>query len=91
MLSVENVQHFKVKVKVEVEVKVKVTLRLAVYHQSDRLGAKPLETQNIVLFQLNPCAHSPYVISSLTRTWVGLSLICLAFCEVYVSHIQHVI
>jgi hypothetical protein len=32
----------KVKLKVKVKVKVRVTLRLAVYHQSVRLGAKPL-------------------------------------------------
>jgi hypothetical protein len=27
-------------------------------------------------FQLNPCSHSPYVISSLTGRWI-----CLAFCS----------
>jgi hypothetical protein len=41
-------------------------------------------------FQLNPCSHSPYVTSSLMREWVCLLWICLAFRQVYVSHIQHV-
>jgi hypothetical protein len=40
---------------------------------------------------LNPCGHSPYVTSFLTREWVCPLWICLAFCQVYVSHIQHVI
>jgi hypothetical protein len=34
-------------------------------------------------FQLNSCGNSPYVTSSLTRRWVCLSWICLAFCQVY--------
>jgi hypothetical protein len=38
-------------------------------------------------FQLNPCGHSPYVTSSLTRRRVRLLWICLAFRQVYVSHI----
>jgi hypothetical protein len=52
-------------------VRVKVTLRLAVYRQSFRLGDKPhwLTTSNF-FFQLNPCSHSSYVISSLIRGWV---------------------
>jgi hypothetical protein len=47
---------------------VRVTLRLAVYRQSVRLGAKLLEThgQNSSS-QLNTCGHSPYITSSLTR------------------------
>jgi hypothetical protein len=43
--------------------------RLAVYRQSVRLGAEPLEThgQNIFFFsQLNTCGHSPYISSSVT-------------------------
>jgi hypothetical protein len=51
-------------------VKVRVTLRLAVYRQSVHLGVKLLETHDQRFFQLNPCSHSPYVISSLTRGWV---------------------
>jgi hypothetical protein len=51
-------------------VRVRVTLRLAVYRQSVPLGAKPLETHGTEFFQLNPCGHSPYVTSSLTRGWV---------------------
>jgi hypothetical protein len=69
------------------KVKVKVTLRLALYRQSLRLGAKPLETHDQRFFQLNPCDHSPYVTCSLPRRWVCLVWICLAFCHVYVSHI----
>jgi hypothetical protein len=41
--------------------------------------------------QLNPCSISPYVTSSLTRRWVCLLRICLAFSQVYILHIQHVI
>jgi hypothetical protein len=51
-------------------VRVRVTLRLAVYRQSLRLGAKPLETEGQNFFQLNTCGHSPYVTSSMTREWV---------------------
>jgi hypothetical protein len=60
---------------VVLKIKVKVTLRLAIYRQSDRLG------------QVNPCGHSPYVTSSLTRSWVCVLRICLAFRQMYVSHI----
>jgi hypothetical protein len=49
----------------------RVALRLAIYRQSARLGAKPLETHDQYFsFQLNTCGYSPYVISSLTRGWV---------------------
>jgi hypothetical protein len=70
----------------------RVTVRLAVYRQSVDIGAKPLETHDQRLFlQLDPCDPSPYVTSSLTRRWIYLLWICLAFRQVYVSHIQHVI
>jgi hypothetical protein len=48
--------------------------RLAVYRQSVRLGAKPLETHDQRFFfpQLNSCGHSPYVILSDEK--MGLSL-----------------
>jgi hypothetical protein len=46
---------------------VRVTLRLAVYRQSVRLGAKPLETHGQMIFQLNTCGHSPYATSALTE------------------------
>jgi hypothetical protein len=46
--------------------RVKVTLRLTVYRQSFLLR---LTTTNFI-FQLNPCGHSPYVPSTLTRGWV---------------------
>jgi hypothetical protein len=52
-------------------VRVRVTLPLAVYRQSVRLGAEPLETHGQSCFsQLNTCGHSLYIISSLTRGWV---------------------
>jgi hypothetical protein len=57
---------------VRVRARVRVTLRLAVYSQSRRLGVKPLETHDQYFYQLNPCGHSPYVTSSLTRRWVCL-------------------
>jgi hypothetical protein len=69
-------------------VEVEVTLRLAVYRQSVCLGVEPLETDDQNFFsQLNHCDISPYVTSSLTRRWVCLLLICLAFRQVYISHI----
>jgi hypothetical protein len=54
-----------------VRVKVKVTLRLEVYHQSVRLGVKPLESHDQTFFQLNLCGNSPYVTSSLTKRWAS--------------------
>jgi hypothetical protein len=47
-------------------VRVTVTLRLSVYCQSVRLGAKPLDTYDQYFIQLNPCGHSPYVSFPLT-------------------------
>jgi hypothetical protein len=52
-------------------VRVRITLRLAVYGQSVRLNAKPHQTHGQhFFFQLNPCGHSPYATSPLTRGWV---------------------
>jgi hypothetical protein len=52
-------------------VRVKVTLRLAVYLQSVRLGAEPLETHNQNFFpQMNTGGHSPYITSCLTSGWI---------------------
>jgi hypothetical protein len=51
-------------------VRVRVTLRLVVYRQSVGLGAKPIETHNQYIFQLNTCGYSPYVTYSLTRIWI---------------------
>jgi hypothetical protein len=65
--------------------KVRVTLRLAVYRQSVRLGAKPLETHGLHFFQLNTCSHSPYVTSSLTRGWVCRLKLLLALASVVIS------
>jgi hypothetical protein len=42
----------------QIEIKVRITLQLAVYRQSVRLSAKPLETHDKNFFQLNPCGHS---------------------------------
>jgi hypothetical protein len=44
-----------------------------------------LRTSNFI-FQLNTCGYSLYVTSSLTRRWVCLLRICLAFHQVYISH-----
>jgi hypothetical protein len=64
-----------------------VTLRLAVYRQSVRLGVRPFESHDQrFFFQLNPCGNSAYV-TSLTRRWIYLLWICLAFRQVYISHI----
>jgi hypothetical protein len=38
-------------------------------------------------FYLNPSGNSPYLTSSLTRRWVCRLWICLAFRQMYVSHI----
>jgi hypothetical protein len=48
----------------------RVTLRLAVYRQSFRLVAKPLETHDQYIFQLNTCGFSPYITSCMTRGWI---------------------
>jgi hypothetical protein len=51
--------------------RVRVALRLAVYHQSVRLGDKSLEDRDqYCFFQMNTCCHTPYVTTSLTREWV---------------------
>jgi hypothetical protein len=51
-------------------------------------GSSPLRhTTTDAFFQLNPCGNSPYVTSSLTRRWVCLLWICVAFRQVYVSHL----
>jgi hypothetical protein len=73
-----------------IQFKVKVSLRLAVYRQSICLGVKLLETHDQNFFfspPTNPYDISPYVTSSLTRRWVCLLWICLAFRQVYISHI----
>jgi hypothetical protein len=72
------------------KVEVKLTLRLAVYHQSVRLGFNPHETHDQrYFFQLNPCGH-PNITPSLKGRLVCLLWLCLAFRQVYVLHIQHV-
>jgi hypothetical protein len=55
------------------------------------LASSPLRLTTRDFFQLNPCGHSPYVTSSLTKRWVCPLWICLAICQVYVLHIWHVI
>jgi hypothetical protein len=55
------------------------------------LASSPLRlTTRDFFFQVNPCGHSPYVTFSLTKWWVCLLCMCLAFRQVYISHIQHV-
>jgi hypothetical protein len=53
-------------------VTVRVNLWLAVYHQSVRLGAKPVwyPGSMFFFFQLNTCGYNPHVTSFLTRRWV---------------------
>jgi hypothetical protein len=52
-------------------VRVRVTLRLAVYRQTVRLGAKTLETHGQNFFsKLNTCGHSLHVTSSRQRRWI---------------------
>jgi hypothetical protein len=51
----------------------------------------PLETHDQRFFpQLNPCGISPYVTSSLTRRWVCLLWICLAFRQMYLSLLKNI-
>jgi hypothetical protein len=57
---------------VRFKVQVRVTIPLVRYRQSVHLGYNPLETEDQRFFQLNPCVHSPYVTSSLMRTWICL-------------------
>jgi hypothetical protein len=69
--------------------KVKVNVRLSVHNQSVRLGAKPLEARDQRFLQLNPFGYSRSVTSPLTRCVCLMNM--LAFCQVYVSDIYHVI
>jgi hypothetical protein len=67
-----------------VRVRVRVILRLAAYRQSVRLGAKPLETNGQICFQLNTRGHSRYVTSSLTRGWVCLLQLLLGIASLLI-------
>jgi hypothetical protein len=58
---------------------------------SSSLRQAPWDPRPEIIFQLNSCGNSPYVATSLRRRWVCLLWICLAFRQVYISHIQHVI
>jgi hypothetical protein len=51
------------------------------------LASSPLRPTIRHFFSTEPCGNSPYVTSSLTRRWVCLLWVCLAFHQVYVSHI----
>jgi hypothetical protein len=66
-----------IRTRLHTRVSARITLTLAVYRQSVRLGAKPLETHDqYFFFQLNTCCYSPYVTSPLTTGWVcGLQLV----------------
>jgi hypothetical protein len=49
------------------------------------LASSPLRlTTRDVFSQRNPCDISPYITSSLTRRWVCLLWICLAFRHIYI-------
>jgi hypothetical protein len=67
-------------------VRVRVTLRLAVYRQSVRLGAEPVEThaQNLFFSQMNTCGDSPYITSSPTREWVCHLQLLLALASTFI-------
>jgi hypothetical protein len=54
------------------------------------LASSPLRLTTSISFSTEPL-HSPYVTSSLTRRWVCPLSICLAFRQVYISHVQYVI
>jgi hypothetical protein len=54
------------------------------------LASDPLRPTTRDIFQLNSCGNIPNITSSLKRRWVCLLRICLAFRQVYISHIQHV-
>jgi hypothetical protein len=51
------------------------------------LASSPLRPMIMDFFQLNSCDNCPYVTASLTRRWIYLLWICLAFRQVYISHI----
>jgi hypothetical protein len=51
------------------------------------LASSLLRITTTNIFHLYPCDHNPYVTSFVTRRWVCLLWICLAFRQVYVSHI----
>jgi hypothetical protein len=51
----------------------------------------PWDSRPEIFFQLNPCGHSPYVTFSLTRRWLCLLWIYLAFLQVFVSYLERVI
>jgi hypothetical protein len=72
------------------QAELKVTLQLAVYRLSFRLGPKTLEAHDQRFFQLNTCCSNTYVTFSLTRKWACLLWKCLAFVQVYISHLYHV-
>jgi hypothetical protein len=79
-LSHTNLLLFKLPYEGSPVVRVRVTLRLAVYRKSVHLGAKPLESHDQkYFFATEPLRSSPYVTSSLTRGWVCLLWIGLAF------------
>jgi hypothetical protein len=68
-----------------VRVRVRVTLPLAVYRQSVRLGAEPLDTHGHIFFsQMNTCSHSPYITSSLTKGWIYHLQLLLALASAFI-------
>jgi hypothetical protein len=49
----------------------------------------PWDPSPDLFFTWTFAVNSPYVASSLTRRWVRLLWICLAFRHVYISHVYH--
>jgi hypothetical protein len=52
-------------------------------------ATKSLEADNhsFIFLQLNPCCHSPYATSSLTRGWVCLLRVGFVVSSVHIAHI----
>jgi hypothetical protein len=72
-----------------VKVRIKVTLRWGLPPISSPWSQAPWDSRPQIFsffLQLSPCGNSPYVTSSLTR-WVCLLWTCLAFHQVYVTHL----
>jgi hypothetical protein len=67
-------------------VRIRVTLRLAVYRQSVRLSARPLQPHDHRFFFTEPFPSYPFC-DILPGERIGLSLMNkLGLCQVYVSH-----
>jgi hypothetical protein len=66
--------------------------QMAVYHQSVRLGAKPLEAHDQRYFFSTESLRKSFLCNILSDERMRLSLMnMLGLCQGYVSHIQHII